>query len=288
MKRRRRWLPNVLDRRRPSREGIDPSSSLARLDMQFYSEPFYPRADALQASLAVIEALITQLPDQSYWRDYLSAHKARFALDADLVARVTAADARVLDIGASPPVLMRLLVQAGFDTYGVDIDPDRLPPTELDIRRCNIETQPQPFEDAFFDTVCLFEVFEHLRIDLTFTLGEIHRILKPGGRLIVTTPNLGSLEGLWNFLVKGQAYSCLPGLYPAYESVSTKGHAGHIREYTMPEMVSFLSDAGFDIETVVWRGRYRTNLKQALCRLRPRLRPYAGYVCQKPLDDGAR
>ena len=46
-----------------------------------------------------------------------------------------------------------------------------------------------PFEDGTFETATMLAVFEHLRPDrLTVLLGEIHRVLRPGGRLILTTP----------------------------------------------------------------------------------------------------
>lgn len=47
---------------------------------------------------------------------------------------------------------------------------------------------PLPFEDATFDFVISFQVIEHIRDDRTF-VAEVHRVLKPGGRFIVTTPN---------------------------------------------------------------------------------------------------
>lgn len=47
---------------------------------------------------------------------------------------------------------------------------------------------PLPFADASFDCVISFQVIEHIRRDREF-VGEVHRVLRPGGRFIVTTPN---------------------------------------------------------------------------------------------------
>ncbi|MEP1778605.1 class I SAM-dependent methyltransferase [Reichenbachiella sp.] len=44
-------------------------------------------------------------------------------------------------------------------------------------------------EDDYFDTVITFQVIEHIRNDKLF-LEEIHRVLKPGGRAVITTPNI--------------------------------------------------------------------------------------------------
>ena len=47
---------------------------------------------------------------------------------------------------------------------------------------------PLPFEDATFDWVISFQVIEHIEADAAF-VQEVWRVLKPGGRFIVTTPN---------------------------------------------------------------------------------------------------
>lgn len=44
-------------------------------------------------------------------------------------------------------------------------------------------------EDNYFDTVISFQVIEHIKNDRLF-LEEIHRVLKPGGRAVITTPNI--------------------------------------------------------------------------------------------------
>jgi predicted SAM-dependent methyltransferase len=56
--------------------------------------------------------------------------------------------------------------------------------------------------------VYLAEVFEHLRIDPIFRARELRRVLRPGGRLLLRTPNLQSLQEIYSFLVSGLACSC--------------------------------------------------------------------------------
>ncbi len=48
---------------------------------------------------------------------------------------------------------------------------------------------PFPFEDNSFDTIVTFQVIEHVKDDEGF-VQEIHRVLKPGGRALITTPNI--------------------------------------------------------------------------------------------------
>ncbi|WP_420317589.1 class I SAM-dependent methyltransferase [Ekhidna sp.] len=48
---------------------------------------------------------------------------------------------------------------------------------------------PFPFEDNSFDTIVTFQVIEHVKDDEGF-IKEIHRVLKPGGTALITTPNI--------------------------------------------------------------------------------------------------
>ncbi|WP_462247318.1 class I SAM-dependent methyltransferase [Ekhidna sp.] len=48
---------------------------------------------------------------------------------------------------------------------------------------------PFPFEDNSFDTIVTFQVIEHVKDDEGF-VKEIHRVLKPGGKALITTPNI--------------------------------------------------------------------------------------------------
>ncbi len=56
----------------------------------------------------------------------------------------------------------------------------------------NIEHGTQ-FQTDFFDTVICADVIEHI-VNIWMALSEIHRILKPGGRLILTTPNIAVIR----------------------------------------------------------------------------------------------
>lgn len=48
---------------------------------------------------------------------------------------------------------------------------------------------PFPFEDNSFDSIVTFQVIEHVKDDDGF-IKEIHRVLKPGGVALITTPNI--------------------------------------------------------------------------------------------------
>lgn len=256
------------------------------MSLLYTCEPFSPPADMLKQ----VEKMVRLLKDSFHGSDehfskYMSAHKQRLCFDYAAVTSELSTGERVLDVGSMPPVLLSLLHGDGYQASGIDIDPSRVKLPEglvgLPILKCNIETDRLPFDDGAFDVVVLFEIFEHLRIDITHTFSEIRRVLADNGRLLLSTPNLRSAGGIYNFLIKNRAYSCLPGLYAAYESIRTKGHAGHIREYTSTEMIDFINAAGFRVDKVIYRGRYSDNFKQLAVRFFSSLRPYCGYVATK-------
>jgi SAM-dependent methyltransferase len=101
-----------------------------------------------------------------------------------------------------------------------------------------------PYEDEYFNTVLCCELLEHLPADPMFMMSEINRILKPGGHLVITTPNIVSLRAISAAM---QGYH--PGFFPAYIRPPEPGaevEARHAREYAPREIVYLMRDAGFE------------------------------------------
>jgi SAM-dependent methyltransferase len=80
------------------------------------------------------------------------------------------------------------------------------------------------FDDASFDLVSMFEVMEHVSDDAAF-LAEVARILRPGGRLAMSTPLHMKNHTHWD------------------------DYSGHVRRYEPPELVEKLTRAGFRIDS---------------------------------------
>lgn len=78
-------------------------------------------------------------------------------------------------------------VGCGINKYPGAIGIDRLPGTAADIV-WDLDQFPWPVEDCSFDEVRLIHVIEHVG-DVMATMSEIHRILRPGGRLVMETPH---------------------------------------------------------------------------------------------------
>ena len=107
-----------------------------------------------------------------------------------LVAAVPV-EGRWLDCGCGDGAYSRAIRDAGATVVGVEIEPKRLAratDAEDGIEYHLITGAPLPFADDTFDGVWLNEVLEHVA-DETETLGDLRRVLRPGGCLVVMSPN---------------------------------------------------------------------------------------------------
>lgn len=195
-------------------------------------------------------------------------------------------DEPILELGSVPYFLTYLLSNSGIDIIATDIDPTRGKGVQksagFDVVRCDVE-MPLPFNDDTFSGVLLTEVLEHLRINPIVTLSEIYRVLKPEGRLLVTTPNLLSVSNFESFLVTGK----INDPYTQFSKLEAVGHMGHVREYTPAEVQSLLKNTGF--ETIYsgtenwindsWKDRSLIrNLGLGLSILVPHIRQYQIHI----------
>jgi SAM-dependent methyltransferase len=98
---------------------------------------------------------------------------------------------RVLEIGCGKGALLNRMRIAGHEAIGVDIDAEVIAYCTktypgIDARVCSGDQLP--FPDHSFDTVLSFDVFEHIP-DSDKHLREVRRVLEPGGRYLLQTPN---------------------------------------------------------------------------------------------------
>jgi SAM-dependent methyltransferase len=104
---------------------------------------------------------------------------------------------RALDLGCGDGTFTAELARAGADAIGVDVAQAAVRRAaaryrSLAFRLIEIEG-PLPFEDGSFDLVWCSEVIEHIA-DTARWLSEVRRVLAPGGRLLLTTPNHGRMR----------------------------------------------------------------------------------------------
>lgn len=141
---------------------------------------------------------------------------------------------RLLDIGCgSYPVF--LLGTRFNERYGLD----RVAPVDLSDAGMTLvahdvaDGSGLPFERGFFDVVTMLAVFEHLEpAVLARLLREIHRVLRPGGAYVMTTPARWTEEIL--------------KLMASLRLVSQEEVSEHKATYLSREIGSLLVEAGFD------------------------------------------
>ncbi len=145
----------------------------------------------------------------------------------------------VLDIGCMDGAIAARLRDLGNRVYGIDASKPAVATARergIDAQIGNLE-ETLPFADEMFDLVFAGEIIEHVyAIDALLT--EIRRTLKPGGILVVTTPNLAAF---------GRRILLLLNRNPHIE-ISFKGDAaGHIRYFVKSTLCRLLEDHRFRI-----------------------------------------
>jgi SAM-dependent methyltransferase len=107
---------------------------------------------------------------------------------------------------------------------------------EFEYHALNVEAERFPFDDGSFDVVLFCEVIEHLLLDPVTALSEMHRVLKVGGTLVVTTPNLARLENVGRLAAGANIYDPYSGYGP---------YGRHNREFIRHELIQLLEFTGF-------------------------------------------
>ena len=110
----------------------------------------------------------------------------------------------------------------------------------------NIETDEYPYPAESFDVVVFSELIEHLGVNPVRALAEMHRVLRPGGVLVVTTPNKLSMER-WATFARGGSQ-----MVDRYSPLFGYG-ARHNREYGPAELRELLEGTGFEVEQMALR-----------------------------------
>ncbi|MBV8941689.1 MAG: methyltransferase domain-containing protein [Solirubrobacterales bacterium] len=141
------------------------------------------------------EELWERLPDELY--------PPFFQLRRRFLQEHVRAGYRALDLGCGNGAFTAALEQAGAEAVGVDVAEEALRRARKAHPRMRFMLAPfegpLPLEDLAFDLVWASEVIEHVA-DTARWLSEVRRVLRPGGSLLVTTPNHSRLTILFRGL----------------------------------------------------------------------------------------
>jgi glycosyltransferase involved in cell wall biosynthesis/SAM-dependent methyltransferase len=190
--------------------------------------------------------------------DYVDTHLTRLVKTLEITPPGGPED-RILEMGSYLQITPALRSKLGYGCvrgcyYGPAGKIDRRSATstegetfECEIDLFNAEKDPFPYPDGHFSTVLCCELIEHLTEDPMHLMSEINRIVKPGGHLVLTTPNIASLRGIAAML---EGYH--PGIFTAYIRPHADGEveARHNREYTPKEIQRLLENSGFTVTRI--------------------------------------
>jgi len=154
---------------------------------------------------------------------------------------------RHLDIGSGTGNLIRRIQQEyPLESSALDYTDKfmALPHITVDVVDLNLGVLP--YGDNQFDLVTFTEVAEHLE-NYRAIVREIHRTLKPGGVLILTTPNVLNMKSRLRFLITG-FWSMFGPLHVGQTAIESAG--GHITPIPWPFMAHALMEAGFTMPEV--------------------------------------
>jgi SAM-dependent methyltransferase len=188
-------------------------------------------------------------PNDAIAQDHLDMDEGRLAEFMALLP-VLRSPARVLELGADPYFLTYELARSGYKVTAAGIPSElRLggnqcvrfegePCGRLDVPlvRFNAECDRFPFPGESFDVIVCGELIEHLPHGPDRMLFECNRVLVPGGRLLLSTPNAVSLSRI--VMLARRANPDWP--------FSDQGiYARHNRLYSFPELADLLAGNGF-------------------------------------------
>jgi trans-aconitate methyltransferase len=220
-------------------------------------------------------------------QEYIEYHTPRFVYVMGLIgelldaAGATAArPARVLDIG--PHFITRLTHELFGDR--VKIDTLGWPNFRLYEERIVDRHFQFDLNDAYdperwpefveHDVVIMAEVIEHLYTAPRQVLACLLHFVKPGGYLIVQTPNAVALRS---------RLLMLAGKHPFDQINEDRTNPAHYREYTLEELCRFGEQAGFRVHRAVRQDYFRSNALGRLAgKLSPALRKGLTVVYQRP------
>jgi len=163
-----------------------------------------------------------------------------------------------LDVGCGNGIYTSWLAKKASPAVGIDHNLDNLKWARQEfphVRFTIANGEGLPFDDGYFNAVMCTEVLEHTRDDRA-TLAEIHRVTKPGGTLLLSTPHRGLFTGLDPDNVLNKFFSTVsrlhipkPGGGHFYQNFRYDIH----RHYTDGQLRGLLGK-GWEVEQVYYGG----------------------------------
>lgn len=164
---------------------------------------------------------------------------------------------KILDVPCGGGGFASHLTAKGAECVGMDIVPadEHRPMVLSDMNRAF------PFADEAFDLVLSIEGIEHIH-DPFHVIGECFRVLKPGGTLILSTPNVHNVRSRAKFLLRGTLY-----WFDPYEI----GRIGHVNVVPYFILKHIVRTVGFSEPSVRGSANVRPHVPGFICRFMQRV-----------------
>jgi SAM-dependent methyltransferase len=193
----------------------------------------------------------------SYWTSTALTFNPRYLPEYPVLLKCLTPGQKVLDIGCGRGVVVRDLLQRGYDARGIDFDGDSILDSvsqdgyfPYDIGDLN----HLPYESASFDAILLAGTIEHVFGGPERGFAEAYRVLRPGGSMVLTIPYINIVRKalLPFYLMRDFVFAQFP-----------EQRAKRFFEYvlTKSEVNSQLSRAGFVI-SACQRAYYTTVIRK--------------------------
>jgi O-antigen biosynthesis protein len=161
-----------------------------------------------------------------------------------MVSLIPAGTGRILEIGCGAGMTGRLLKELGFqEVVGVELVEKvarEATPYYDRVIVDDVEKAALPYEKGYFDCILYGDVLEHL-VDPWKVLKEHRSLLKPGGIIVCSIPNIRHYRITKRLLLKGKWDYQESGILDRT----------HLRFFTIGSMQNMIADSGFEIATVI-------------------------------------
>ena len=159
----------------------------------------------------------------------------------------------LLDVPTGEGALAARLIDAGFDVRCCDLYPEIFLLDGVNIHQGNLDAE-LPFGDRSFDYVTCLEGLEHIE-NPQQAMREFARVLKPGGHLIVSVPNILNIEERLKWLLYGYTSHFKPISRAATEGLRAEYGdrveiAAHVNPIGYSELRYLLEKNGFELAGV--------------------------------------
>lgn len=180
----------------------------------------------------------------------------RVTLMMKLVERIHKQGAKsILDVGCTDGFLSQKFKDMGLYTIGIDasasaVETARAHTDEAYVADTGKDALPLP--DGKVELIWAGEIIEHI-FDTEFFIEELLRVTRPGGRLVISTPNLGAWINRIALLLGTQPFFTEVGVRQSNQGsflrrVTTP--AGHIRNFTQSSLKDLLQRCGWTVESM--------------------------------------